>query len=380
MSLKRSHNPKSGYDKRLLVHLNWPLLGFTLLLFGLGVLNLYSASTITGESGVTVGAFYKKQLIWGLIGLGGMILFTLVHYKHLKSLAWPIFFLTVALLAAVPQFGVTIYGAKRWLSLGLFNFQPSEVAKFAVLVIGAKLLSKRPDKLGFVELCVVLAVCCVPAGLVITQPDLGSGLNLLLLLGGIILYRGLTGRVFKTLAVIIPAMLPLAWYALKPYQQQRILTFLNPGSDPRGAGYHIIQSQIAIGSGRLWGKGFLEGTQSQLRFLPEKHTDFAVAVFGEEWGFAGTITLLALFCLFLYSIFATVRDARDRFGSFLAAGVFFYFFWQICINMGMVLGMMPVVGIPLPFLSYGGSGTVVNFCLIGLVLNISMRRFVFKER
>jgi rod shape determining protein RodA len=165
---------------------------------------------------------------------------------------------------------------------------------------------------------------------------------------------------------------------MKEYQKQRVLTFLNPGDDPLGSGYHIIQSQIAIGSGEMWGKGFMEGTQSQLRFLPEKHTDFAFAVFGEEWGFVGCLILLVLFCLFLLAIFNTARDAKDRFGSFLSAGVFFYFFWQFLINMGMVMGLMPVVGIPLPFISYGGSATLVNFCLIGLVLNVSMRRFVFK--
>ena len=143
-------------------------------------------------------------------------------------------------------------------------------------------------------------------------------------------------------------------------------------------GYHIIQSRIAIGSGQLWGKGFKEGTQSQLRFLPERHSDFAVAVFGEEWGFVGCVVLVTLFCLFLLSIFSTAVQAKDRFGSTLVVGVFFYFFWQILINMGMVIGLMPVVGIPLPFISYGGSATVVNFSLIGLVLNISMRRFLFK--
>ena len=143
-------------------------------------------------------------------------------------------------------------------------------------------------------------------------------------------------------------------------------------------GYHIIQSRIAIGSGELWGKGFKEGTQSQLRFLPERHSDFAVAVFGEEWGFVGCVALVTLFCLFLLSIFSTAAQAKDRFGSMLVVGVFFYFFWQILINMGMVIGIMPVVGIPLPFISYGGSATVVNFTLLGIVLNVSMRRFMFK--
>jgi rod shape determining protein RodA len=369
----------SPFDRRLLTHINWALLGLTVVVFFLGVLNLYSASGFRMEQGLAVNPYYQKQLVWGLFGLCGLVFFVLFDYRHLKTLAWPIYVITVGLLAAVPLWGKTIYGAQRWLDLGYFNLQPSEVAKISILILGARLLSRNTGRLGWRELSYALAVGLVPAGLIVVQPDLGSALNLLLLLGGIILYRGLTGRVFKTLAVAIPAVVPLGWFALHDYQKQRILTFLNPGSDPLGSGYHIIQSQIAIGSGRMWGKGFLAGTQSQLRFLPEKHTDFAVAVFGEEWGFIGSMVLLALFCLFLFSIFATARDAKDRFGSYLAAGVFFYFFWQIFINMGMVLGLMPVVGIPLPFISYGGSAMVVNLCLIGLVLNVSMRRFMFKQ-
>ncbi len=366
------------FDRRLLTYMNWPLLGLTALLFALGIMNLYSASGFRLEEGLTLNPYYHRQLIWGLVGLGGLLCFTLLDYRHFKLLAWPIFIGSLLLLLAVPVWGVTIYGAKRWLSLGLFNLQPSEFAKIATLFLGAKLVSSGSGRLDWGGLFLIMGLGLMPALLIIRQPDLGSGLNLLLLLGGIILYRGLTPRVMKTLAVVLPPLLPLGWFVLKDYQKQRILTFLDPGSDPQGSGYHIIQSQIAIGSGELWGKGFLAGTQSQLRFLPEKHTDFALAVFGEEWGFIGCMALLTLFCLFLLSIFSTARDAKDRFGSFLAAGVFFYFFWQIVINMGMVLGLMPVVGIPLPFISYGGSTTVVNLCLVGLVLNVSMRRFVFK--
>lgn len=369
----------SPIDRRLLTHVNWALLGFTILLFGLGVLNLYSASGFRLEEGMAVNPFYKKQFIWGLMGLGAMLVTLALDYRHLKLLAWPLFIVSVLLLAAVPLWGKTIYGATRWISLGFMNFQPSEAAKIAILILGARMLSKRTTPLDWRELIMVVAVGCIPAALIVKQPDLGSSLNLLLILGGIILYRGIRLRVLKVLAVVLPALAPLGWMFLHGYQKQRILTFLDPTNDPLGAGYHIIQSQIAIGSGRLWGKGFLGGTQSQLRFLPEKHTDFAVAVFGEEWGFVGAIALLALFCLFLFSIYASARDAKDRFGSFLCAGVFFYFFWQILINMGMVVGLMPVVGIPLPFISYGGSGTVVNFVLVGLVLNVSMRRFVFKQ-
>ncbi|GFM31983.1 rod shape-determining protein RodA [Desulfovibrio subterraneus] len=365
-------------DRRLLTHMNWGLVLMTFILFCVGVLNLYSASAFMSEEGIAMSSFYQKQLLWGGVGLGGMLLAMVLDYRHWRSLAWPMFILTVVLLAMVPVAGKTIYGAKRWISLGFFNLQPSEIAKIAAILMAAKLLARNSHPLGWGEFIKVVGICLIPAVFILKQPDLGTTLNMLLNVGGIILFRGLSKGVFRTCLIAGPACLPLGWMFMKEYQKQRVLTFLNPGDDPLGSGYHIIQSQIAIGSGEMWGKGFMEGTQSQLRFLPEKHTDFAFAVFGEEWGFVGCLILLVLFCLFLLAIFNTARDAKDRFGSFLSAGVFFYFFWQFLINMGMVMGLMPVVGIPLPFISYGGSATLVNFCLIGLVLNVSMRRFVFK--
>lgn len=368
----------SPVEKRSLLQFNWVLLGLTLILFAVGLLNLSSAGAVRLEDGVVVSAFSQKQLIWGCMGLGGMLVFMFFDYRHLKLLAWPAFSVAVVLLLGVLFTGRIAGGARRWLSMGGFSFQPSEVAKIAMLILGAKLLAKEPESLGWLKLARIVAVGCVPALLIAVQPDLGSGLSLLLILGGMILYRGLKPLVVKVLIVLVPCLLPLGWFVLHDYQKQRILTFLDPGRDPLGAGYHIIQSQIAIGSGRLWGEGWRGGSQSQLRFLPEKHTDFAVAVFGEEWGFVGMLVLLSLFCLFLHQIAQVAEEAKDRFGAYLAVGVFFYFFWQVCINLGMVIGLMPVVGIPLPFVSYGGSATLVNFCLLGLVLNVSMRRFVFK--
>ncbi|MDD3311143.1 rod shape-determining protein RodA [Pseudodesulfovibrio sp.] len=366
-------------DRRLLFYINWPLLAVAVILFLLGVLNLYSASGSRLEEGMSIAPFFHKQLLWGLMGMFGMLVFMFFDYRHLKTLAWPLFWVTVALLLGVFVMGKTIYGARRWLDLGFMNFQPSELAKIAVLIVGARILSREREPLDFLRLGYTLGVGLILAAPIIRQPDLGSGLSVIMILGGMILYRGVTPRVFKTALFAIPCLLPLSWFFLHDYQKKRIMTFLDPTTDPLGAGYHIIQSEIAIGSGGFWGKGFLEGTQSQLRFLPERHTDFAVAVFGEEWGFVGTMVLLSLFCLFLYQMVVIARDARGLFGSYLAAGVFFYFFWQILINTGMVLGLMPVVGIPLPFISYGGSATLVNFCLVGLVLNVSMRRFLFKQ-
>ena len=203
---------------------------------------------------------------------------------------------------------------------------------------------------------------------------------MLAIAAGIVVYRGIQWRVVRVLLVVLPLLIPCMWFFLHDYQKDRILTFLDPTRDQLGSGYHVIQSQIAIGSGGILGNGYLRGSQSQLRFLPEKHTDFALAVFGEEWGFLGLMILVVAYILFLYGLYEVARDAKDRFGSYIVVGVFFYFYMQIFVNMGMVSGIMPVVGIPLPFISYGGTSALVNFAFVGLVLNVSMRRFVFKEQ
>ncbi len=366
-------------DKSLFSYINWGLLACMLLLYLVGVGNLYSASGTRVETGLAFNSFYQRQIIWGLCGLACMLLAMAFDYRQLRNLAWPFFFLTMLLLLLVPIAGKTVYGAKRWLSLGFMSVQPSELAKLSVLVLAARLLARDGLPLGWKDFIAIVFICVLPCALIVIQPDLGTTMLILLILAGMILFHGLKGYVFKTCLLAVPCFGAFMWFVgMHDYQRQRILTFLDPTTDPRGTGYHIIQSRIAIGSGELWGKGFKEGTQSQLRFLPERHSDFAVAVFGEEWGFVGCVALVTLFCLFLLSIFSTAAQAKDRFGSTLVVGVFFYFFWQILINMGMVIGIMPVVGIPLPFISYGGNATVVNFTLLGIVLNVSMRRFMFK--
>lgn len=365
-------------DKRLITHANWSLLACATVLFFIGVANLYSASGVRFEDGIMIAPYYQKQLIWGAVGLGCMIACALFDYRHLRSFAIPFFILSICLLLLVPLVGKSVSGAQRWLDLGLFSLQPSEVAKIATLLLGASLLSHYKSSLTWRDLFFVLAILTIPCALIFLQPDLGTTLLLLALLVGMILFHGIKKYVFIACCLIVPPTIPLGWFVLKDYQKTRILTFLDPSRDPQGAGYHINQSQIAIGSGEIWGKGFQNGTQSLQGFLPEKHTDFAVAVFSEEWGFVGCMILLTLFCCFFLCIINTARNAKDQFGSTLCAGVFFYFFWQSLINIGMVAGVMPVVGVPLPFISYGGTATIVNFILLGLVFNVSMRRFIFK--
>lgn len=365
-------------DRRLFSHLNWGLLICVFCLFLLGVGNLYSASGTRLEGGITLSDFYQKQLVWGGCGALAMFAAMCFDYRKLRNLAWGFYLVSLVLLICVPIAGKTVYGAKRWLDLGFVTIQPSEIAKLSVLVLSARLLSRDGEPLGWKDFFYILVAGLIPCALVLKQPDLGTTCLILFILGGMIIFHGVRSYILKTCFVIGPCLAVFMWFVgMHDYQRQRIFSFLNPDNDPRGAGYHLLQSIIAIGSGEIWGKGFREGTQSQLRFLPERHSDFAVAVFGEEWGFAGCVALVTLFCLFLLSIYATAAQAKDRFGSLLVVGVFFYFFCQIFINMGMVIGLMPVVGVPLPFISYGGSATVVNFALLGIVLSVSMRRFMF---
>ncbi len=367
-------------DRRLFSHFNWTLLLLGLLIFVLGVLNLYSASSLRVEKGLATITFYKKQLVWGGAGLLLLLACISFDYRHLKSLIWPLFTISVCLLIWILLFEPARYGAKRWISMGALNFQPTELAKLSIILLTAHFLAQTPGKLDWSCLSKLLLLIMLPTMLIVLQPDLGSGLNILLIFAGMVLYKGLQKHVYWGLGLLLPVLAPLCWlFLFQDYQKRRIISFFNPEHDPLGSGYNIIQSQIAIGSGQFWGKGFLEGTQSQLRFLPEKHTDFVLAVFGEEWGFIGCFVLLVLFCLFLHQVLRVIQNSKDNLGGYLCLGIFFYFYWQIFINMSMVLGLVPVVGLPLPFLSYGGSSTILNFCLLGLVLNVSMRRFVFKH-
>ncbi len=370
---------RSALNKRNFVLLNWQLIVATVILMSIGLINLYSASSISNDEGVFYAPYFSRQLIWGGFGIVVMATVLLFDYHKLEYVALPFFILILILLILVPIIGVSAGGARRWIDLGILRFQPSEFAKFSIIIYCSYLLAKKGESLSWLALFHVISVASIPFLLVAMQPDLGTALMVFLILAGMVLYHGIKWRVLRVLLVTIPLSLPFTWLFLLDYQKQRVLTMLDPSRDPYGAGYQTIQSQIAIGSGEVFGKGFQEGTQSQLSFLPEKHTDFAIAVLGEEWGFAGTLVTVSLFCIFLYFIFSTVRDAKDRFGSLLCTGIFFYFFWQILINIGMVIGIMPVVGIPLPFISYGGTSMLVNCVLIGVVLNVSVQGSLFKD-
>ena len=245
-------------DKRLLGYINWALLACMLLLYFTGVANLYSASGTRVETGFAFESFYQRQLVWGLCGLGCMLLTTLFDYRQLRNLAWPAYLIFLVLLMLVPLVGSTFYGAKRWISFGLFTIQPSEPIKIAVLILVARLLARDSQPLGWKNFFSVLAVGLVPVVFILKQPDLGTAMMVLLIMGGMILFHGLRRYVLGTCLLAVPGVAALMWCVLMhDYQKQRVLTFLNPGDDPLGAGYHILQSRIAIGSGELWGKGYM---------------------------------------------------------------------------------------------------------------------------
>ncbi len=368
----------SENSSTFLSRVNWSLLFFTIVLIGIGIVNTVSTSAIISDSGaIEYEIFLQRQCLWAGIGFLCMLVISFIDYHKLAFIAYPFYAFVIILLILVPIIGVSAGGAQRWLNVGFMNLQPSEFAKFAILILGAKLLANDGDTLSWTRLIKVLLVGLIPFALVVIQPDLGTSLILLFILGGIVLFHGIKWHVLRVLLIIVPLTLPFAWLYLKDYQKQRILTFLDPTKDPQGAGYNIIQSQIAIGSGEFFGKGFQHGSQNQLQFLPEKHTDFAIAVLAEEWGFVGILFTLTVFCLFLYSIYNGAKNSKDRFGSLICAGIFFYFFLQILINIGMVVGIMPVVGMPLPFISYGGSAMLVNCVLIGITLNISAPKALY---
>ncbi len=349
------------FDRRLFKNFDWGLLAITLLLCLIGILTIYSTAT----------PHHLKQ--FASLGLGlvaCMILFSIDYHKWAR---WaPLLYLAgLALLSLLFFFGHSVLGARRWLSIGFLTFQPSEVSKVATLLLLARYLSQKEKTDLFIPLIIVV----LPLLLIASQPDLGTAF-LFLPLGFILVY--LAGARIRHLLLLIGSFLlvsPLVWLFLHDYQKRRILSFLSPARDPLGAGYNVIQSKIAIGSGRLLGKGFLNSTQSS--FLPGHHTDFIFSSFAEEWGFLGSLLLLGIYFFLIIRAIEISLHAKDRLGSLLAAGVAILLASQIIINIAMATGILPATGLPLPFLSYGGSHLVTSLASIGLLLNIRMRRFMF---
>jgi len=361
---------------RRFARVDWPVFLLALALCGVGLLNVYSGTRVYSSSGIPL--FYR-QLIWILLGAGVFFFFSFLGAGVIEETAWRIFIAVVALLLVVLFVGKVRGGAQRWLSLGFFNFQPSELAKIALVLVLGTYFSEQYNYggIGLRDLVPAVAITMVPFLLVAMQPDLGTAGIFLLVLAAMMVIACVRGKVFLFAGVVGAAAVPGLWFLMKDYQKQRILTFLDPGRDPLGAGYHVIQSKIAVGSGGFLGKGYLHGTQGSLRFLPEQHTDFAFAVFSEEWGFAGSVVLLLLFLALVYRMAYLASRSQDRFASFACGGIASYFLAHILINIAMVCGLFPVVGIPLPFVSYGGSSMLTNMMALGILANLSRTRFTF---
>ncbi|MEW8959337.1 MAG: rod shape-determining protein RodA [Moorella sp. (in: firmicutes)] len=331
--------------------------------------------------------YVKKQLIWILIGLVGMFLVLLIDYEQLKRYHHALYVFNLILLAAVFLIGHQAKGAQRWINLGFFLLQPSEFAKTITIITLACFLDKRQGRLNrWQDLILPFVYVALPMLLILKQPDLGTSLVLLAILFGMLYVGGANTRLLLIIAGSGIAIAGLALFAhfrfglplpLEDYQLRRLVVVLNPYNDGQGgtgAGYHVIQSQIAIGSGGWWGVGWRQGSQAQLNFLPEHHTDFIFSVVGEELGFVRAVGVLGLYFVLLYRMLRIAAHAKDMFGALLVSGVASTFAFHILVNVGMTTGIMPVTGIPLPLFSYGGSSMLANMLALGLVLNVNLRR------
>lgn len=349
--------------------IDYVLLFLMVILVIFGLIAIYSAN---GKDISKKSEFYH-QIIFFFIGLIFLTLFVVIDYRSLASIEIYLYVLNLLFLTAVLVMGKEALGAQRWIAIGAYSFQPSEFAKILLIICLAARLSQEnallPEKLAG-----TLVYIAIPMAFIMKQPDLGTSLVLIAILFAMLYVRGLNPIFILGLTALGLAVAP---FLLKPYQKDRLLVFLNPDIDPTGAGWNLTQSTIAIGSGKLWGTGLLSGTQTQLKFVPEHSRDFIFTVLGEELGFVGGAALIALYFILLWRAVKIAKDSRDNVGALIATGITALFFFHIFVNIGMTMGIMPVTGIPLPFLSYGGSSLITNMMAIGLLLNISIRREQF---
>ncbi|QJW45278.1 rod shape-determining protein RodA [bacterium BFN5] len=361
-------------NRRLLKNLDFTLIFTVISIITTSLIIIGSATHINTPSEDRYW-YVQRQGIFALINF--ILIFVMLHfdYKSLSRYANLLYFVNLIMLLAVMFVGQSALGAQRWIQLGPISLQPSEFSKLIMIVSLANLLDKRTGKLNTLkEVIPIFLYVGVPFLLVMKQPDLGTALVFLAILFGMIYVAGISSRLLMMIVGSGLAFMPIFWHFLKDYQKMRLTVFIDPNVDPLGSGYHIIQSKIAIGSGMLFGKGLFGGTQSQLNFLPENHTDFIFAVIGEELGFIGAALILILYFIMLYRGIKIAGLARDNFGTLLATGITSMLTFHVLVNVGMTAGIMPVTGIPLPLMSYGVSALTTNLASIGILLNIYMRR------
>lgn len=359
-----------GSERRVLRNVPWGLFAVAVAISAVSVVNLVSASRVAHAP------VWITQTVW--LGIGLLVAFALlsVDYRWLHRLAWPAYAAALGLLVLVEIQGATVMGAQRWLVMGPMRLQPSEVAKLAIILLLARYFHEEGERShGLLQLVVPGLLVLVPFGLILHQPDLGTGMLLLAIAGSMVLAARVRWTAALTLGAGGVGAAIAAWFfVLHEYQKKRVLTFLDPDNDALGAGYHANQSMIAVGSGQWAGKGWTQGTQTQLSFLPEQHTDFVFSVFAEEWGLRGGIVLLGLFLILILIGLRIAAQARDRHGSFLAIGATSLLFWHVLVNIGMISGLLPVVGVTLPLMSYGGSSAITVLIAIGILANVAARR------
>ena len=362
-------------DRRFFSHFDWILLLLLLAVGTMALMNLYSASYPPSPWGIPP---FIKQCYLFLFGMMGILFILCFDYKELHFWNYPFYIFIIILLLLVLFAGNSAGGAQRWINLGFFKLQPSELAKLMLVVTLASYYSRQEEDEGYGVRAMVTPVLLtgLPFLLILKQPDLGTALMLGIIFVSMTVFAKVRWQTYLLGIVLGCGGGVFAWfYLLRPYQKRRIETLLDPAKDPMGQGYQILQSKIAVGSGGISGKGYLEGTQGHLHFLPERHTDFAFSVWGEEWGFAGSLFFLGVYFSMLFCGLYAAMTARDRFGVFLAFGVVMLIFWQAVINLLMILGFLPVVGIPLPLVSYGGSSLLTTLLALGILMNVRMRRF-----
>ena len=359
------------FERRLYFHLDWALIGALMTLCAMGVLMIYSA----GQS--TNSRLYQAQLSALGLGLMAFLVALSIDYRRLADRSHLIYLALLGLLVYVLLFGVVRGGARRWIPLGFFNLQPSEFARLAVALVLAKFFGEsRRGNPTLPDLLIAGGLTLVPLVLIARQPDLGTAVTILPVFVAIVFVAGLPMRILGVFAVVALLAAPIAWkFALQDYQKQRVLTFIDPSQDTRGAGYQQIQARITAGSGGLWGKGFTKGTQGQLRVLPVAHNDFIFSVWAEEQGFAGVLVALGLYLFVIVRSLDAARLAKDRLGAYLVLGILASFTFQVVYNVSMSAGLAPVKGLTLPLMSYGGSSLIATLTGFGLILNVRMRRF-----
>ncbi len=352
--------------------LDWSLLVISLILCALGVLQIYSATHDTKWQDA-----WWKQIIWIGIALGLMWFMMFVDYHTLLGQS-PLFYgISIVSLIAVLGVGRLVFGSRRWIHIFGITLQISEFVKLVIILVVARYLSElKRDGITSGDLLKLGGLVGLPAALVMYQPDLGTGLTYLPVLAAGILLAGMKWRYVALVGLAVALILPMGWFVLKDYQKNRLITFLDPAQDPKGAGYQVIQSKIAVGDGGIWGRGVTRGTQTQLRFLPVPHTDFIFSAFAEEHGFVGVLVALGLYFLLIMQIVQNAQMAPDRAGMYICMGVAALLLFHVLVNVGMVVGRMPVTGIPLPLMSSGGSNMFSVFMMLGLVMNVRLRRFV----